>query len=264
MNFSRIITPLIFVLVFLGCKNKKEDFQLTDYHVHLKGDFTYDKALEKSKKEGINYGIAVNCGIGFPVNSDSAALTFFDQMKGSPFYIAMQAEGREWLTTFSPEVINKFDYVFTDALTWTDHKGRRMRLWMPDEVYVDDEQQFMDMYVDKIVEIISSEPIDIFVNPTFLPEVIRDDYDRLWTEKRMQKVIDAAVQHNVAIEINDRYEIPGQQFIALGKSKGLKFACGTNNKDSNFGGLNYCKEMIKAFGLEEKDFFEPEVKKTQI
>jgi len=37
--------------------------------------------------------------------------------------------------------------------------------------------------VEKTVEILENEPIDIYVNPTFPPEVIADVYDRLWTEK---------------------------------------------------------------------------------
>ncbi len=55
-----------------------------------------------------------------------------------------------------------------------------MRLWIEDEVFVEDEEQFMDMLVEKIVAILSQEPVDIYVNPTFLPEVINHNYDRLW------------------------------------------------------------------------------------
>ena len=67
----------------------------------------------------------------------------------------------------------KFDYVFTDGMTWTNPAGKRMRLWIPDEVEVGpDEQAFMDLLVSKIVGILENEPIDIYVNPTFLPAVI--------------------------------------------------------------------------------------------
>jgi hypothetical protein len=37
-------------------------------------------------------------------------------MKVTPIYLAMQAEGREWGTCFEGS-IEKFDYVFTDAMT---------------------------------------------------------------------------------------------------------------------------------------------------
>jgi hypothetical protein len=75
--------------------------------------------------------------------------------------------------------------VFTDAMTWTDHKGRRMRLVMLMRFFVDDEQQFMDELLDKIESEFSKEPVDIYVNPTFLPEKIAAKYDELWTDKRI-------------------------------------------------------------------------------
>lgn len=233
------------------------NFPVIDYHIHLKGGLTLQEALENSFRVGINYGIAVNCGLGFPVQDDAGALAFLAQFNKQPAFTAIQAEGREWTTLVSPETVAKFDYVFSDALTWSDHKGRRMRLWMADEVFVDDEQQFMDMYVDRIVEIISSEPIDIFVNPTFLPEVIAAKYDELWTTARMQRVIDAAVKHGVAIEINARYRIPSAAFIKQAKQSGCKFSFGTNNGGAELGRMEYCLDMLNECKLVAEDMFEP-------
>ncbi|MBN2269649.1 MAG: hypothetical protein JXN61_03490 [Sedimentisphaerales bacterium] len=232
------------------------DFPLVDYHVHLKGGLTLDEALEISKKNGVKFGIAQNCGLGFPVTDDAGAMQFIEKLQGRDVYIGMQAEGREWLSLFSMDLIGRFDYVFTDALTFTDDKGRRTRLWMKDEVFVEDKQAFMDMYIDKIVSIISNEPIDIFVNPTFLPECIRDEYDSLWTKERMAKVIDAAVKSGVAIEINATYKIPSKTFIIQAKKAGVKFACGTNNGGKELGNLEYCRRMIKECSLTKKDFFD--------
>ncbi len=230
-------------------------YPLIDYHIHLKGDMTYETAVEKSEKSGIKYGVAVNCGVGFPVNDDAGALAFLDSMKDSPFYLGMQAEGREWVTTFSKDVIDKFDYVFTDAMTYTDDNGKRVRLWIPEEAKISEEQKFMDDLVDRIVKIINTEPIDIYVNPTFLPEVIADKYDELWTEERMDKVIKAAKKNKVAIEINNRYKIPSETFIKRARDQGVKFAFGTNNTDSNTGDLDYCREMIAKCLLIEDDMW---------
>ena len=130
-------------------------------------------------------------------------------MKGQPVFVGMQAEGREWVTMFSRETRARFDYVFTDSMTWTNPAGKRMRLWIPEEVEIGpDQQAFMDLLVSKTVGILEKEPIDIYVNPTFLPAVIAPRYDALWTEARMTRVIDAAVKNGVAIEINARYKLP--------------------------------------------------------
>jgi len=179
-------------------------------------------------------------------------------MEGQPVFIAMQGEGREWVKLFSKETIAKFDYAFTDAMTFTDDNGKRMRLWIKEEVgEIPDKDGFMKMYVDRILGVLNNEPIDIYVNPTFLPEVIAADYDRLWTPERMQKVIDAANKNGVAIEINSRYRLPSAAFIKAAKKGGVKFSFGTNNGERDLGRLEYCVAMAKECGLEWRDVFVP-------
>lgn len=241
----------------------KDPFPLVDLHVHIKGDLTLEKAIEKSKNDNIQYGIAVNCGLGFPVHSDHGIDSFLLVMKKYPqFYVGMQAEGREWVKLFSKEAISKFDYVFTDGMTFTDEKGRRNRIWMNNETWIDNEQQFMDYLVKTIVNILNNEPVNIYVNPTFLPEQMAGRYDFFWTDARMKAVIDAALKNKKAIEINNRFKIPSEKFIRLAKQAGAKFTIGTNNIDSNFGRAEYALEMIGKCGLTENDFWKPVKKNT--
>ena len=81
----------------------EQNFPIVDYHVHLKGNFTLEDALNKSRETGIYYGIAINCGIGFPITTDQQIFEFVERMKGLPVFLAMQGEGREWVETFSGE-----------------------------------------------------------------------------------------------------------------------------------------------------------------
>jgi hypothetical protein len=237
----------------------QSDFPVLDYHVHLKEKLTRELAAEQSCKYGINYALAPNCGIGFPITCDEQAIAYLDSMKGQPFLHAMQGEGREWPTTFSKEVRDKFDFVFTDAMTFTDNKGRRTRLWIPEEVWIEDEQQYMDFIVQKICEVMK-EPMDVYVNPLFLPDQMSDRYDTFWTEERMNKVIAAMVANDKALEINNRYRIPHKPFIEKAKAAGLKFTFGTNNTDADFGKLEYCIHMMKECGITAEDMFKPNIK----
>ncbi len=235
-----------------------ENYPVVDYHVHLKGGLTLEEALRESRRLGIQYGIAINCGLGFPVTNDAAAEEFLRSMAGQPVFIAMQGEGREWVKLFSKEAVAKFDYVFTDAMTFTNDDGKRMRIWIPEEVgEIKDRERFMDMYVDRILGVLQREPIDIYANPTFLPDVIAADYHRLWTAERMQKVIGAAKTSGVAIEINNRYRVPSADFIKAAKKAGVKFSFGTNNADRNLGWLEYCLQMVTECGLTWQDIFFP-------
>ena len=254
---NRLVLLFVFAVVLTGCR-QKADFPITDLHVHIKGNFTLDDAVKKSEAEDIRYGIAINCGVGFPVHNDSQIDSALATMKDYPqFYKAMQAEGREWVDIFSRESISKFDYVFTDAMTFTDAQGRRNRIWMPRETFIDDEEEFMDYLVKTLVTILNTEPIHIYVNSTFLPAQMADRYDHFWTAERMDRVIRAAKENNIAIEINNRYEIPSAAFIKRAKDAGVKFTVGTNNADENFSGAEYARRMIMECGLKEDDFWLP-------
>ncbi len=242
-------------IIACGARN----IPMVDYHVHLKAGLTIEQALARSRRDGIQYGIAVNCGKGFPVHDDAGLRQFIDDMKSRPVFLALQAEGREWVQMVSREAVALFDYVFTDSMTWTDNRGRRMRTWVRDEVgTITDEQEFMDTLVDRAAGILEREPIDIYVNPTFLPDQIAKDYDRLWTEPRMRRVTEAAARNHVAIEINDRYHLPSPAFIRMAKAAGCKFTFGTNNGGPyDLGRSEYGLKMVEECQLTWRDFFVP-------
>ena len=235
------------------------NFPLMDLHVHVRGDLAIAQALANARKYGFTYGLAVNCGLMMGFETDEALREFIDGYEQPPeSYFAMQAEGREWLDLFSQETIDRFDYVFTDAMTWTNDNGKRMRLWIPEETEIGDPQDFMDQFVDRIETILNNEPIDIHVNPTYIPDAINHMYDELWTEDRMDRVITALVENNIALEINDSRRIPSATFIKRAKAGGVKFTFGTNNTSAaNLGRLEYCIEMVEEAGLTPQDMWIP-------
>ena len=231
---------------------------MVDYHVHLKGGLEYGPAMQHAYADNVMYGVAVNCGKDFPIKDDAGIEQFVASMKDKRVFVAMQAEGREWVTMFSPEAVAKFDYVFTDGMTWSDDEGHRMRLWMKNEVVMTDKQKFMDLLVKRIVGILDNEPVDIYVNSTFLPDVIAAEYDTLWTPERMDQVINALKRNGVAMEINNRYRIPSATYIKRAKAAGVKFTIGTNNAgDKDLGRMEYGMQMVAECGLKSDDFFMP-------
>ncbi len=233
-------------------------FPVIDFHVHLKG-WDVAQALENSRRVGIFYGLAPNCGIGFQYTNDAEVDVFIRENSGQSAFMAMQGEGREWPTTFSAETRDKFDYVFTDALTFTDHAGRRVRLWIDEEVIIDvPQEQYMELIVDKIVEVVSTEPIDIYVNPFFLPTAMTERYDEWWTDERIKRVIDVLVEKGVALEVNARYRIPNAKTIKMAMEAGVPLAFGTNNGSAeDIGALEYPIEMIKQCGITYQNMYFP-------
>jgi hypothetical protein len=232
------------------------NFPLIDFHVHLKGGLTIQDVVNISQSKGINYGVAANCGLRFPVTNNQELNTYLNSLQNAPIFKGMQAEGREWMTLFSPDTAARFDYIFTDAMTWTNSKGMRMRLWIKEETEVGDPDTFMEELVGKIEQILQ-EPIDIYVNASYIPDEILTRYNALWTEVRMNRVINALVKNKVALEISARYKIPSIDFIKKAKAAGVKFTFGTNNVVKDDLEYAYCFKMMDEAGITASDMWMP-------
>ena len=241
---------------------QQRDFPVIDYHVHLKGDLTKEMAHAMSMNYGINYGVAPNAGeggVGRMLADDGEVYAYYEEISGEPFLFGVQGEGRRWTQTFSQEALGIFEYLFTDAMTIIDHKGRNSRIYRPEEVHFDGigKEEYMDHLVDQTVLILTNEPADIYANPTFLPDELQSEYDKLWTPERVNRVLDVMEKYHIALEINPRYHIPSLDIIRRAKERNIKFTFGTNNVDSHFGRLEYALEAIEACGLQPSDLWFP-------
>lgn len=235
--------------------------QLVDYHVHLDKVVTLEKALELSKERGVKFGIVEHAGTKenhYPglLSTDDDLKGYIAKLEGKPVYKGIQAEGLDWTTCFSKEVVANLDYVLSDALTFPEKNGQRVELWRPG-VEVDDKQDFMDRYTDFNVQVMAREPIDILANPTFLPACLDSEFDSLWTKERIRRIIDAAVKYNVAIELNTAYRLPRSAFLRLAKDAGVRFSFGSNIHGLDVGKLDYAASVIRELGLTPKNIFTP-------
>jgi histidinol phosphatase-like PHP family hydrolase len=134
-----------------------------------------------------------------------------------------------------------------------------MRTWIPEEIgTITNVQEFMDTLVDRAVGILEREPVDIYANPTYLPDQLAKDYETLWTDERRYKVANAAAKNNVAVELNNRYKLPSASFIKLMKASGCKFTFGTNNTGpDDVGRCEYALQMVDECALGQANFFVP-------
>ncbi len=235
---------------------------LIDCHVHL-DELGLDKMAEVSKSKGVLFGIVEHAGTKehkYPVvlGNDADLQRHIDMLSKKPVLKGIQAEGLDWMTCFSKAMIAKLDYVLTDALTFVERDGRLVNLWKKEQVRIDDAQDFMDRYVEHHVRIITTEPIDILANGTYLPDVLQKDFDALWTEKRMRKIIDAAAKHKVAIEISSGFKLPKSNFLTLARDAGVKFSFGTNaRKEAAAGNPAHSLETARTLGLARAQCFTP-------
>lgn len=242
-------------------RHQQVDFPVIDFHVHLKGGLTKEQAHAKSLNYGINYGIAPNVGeggVGRMLRSDAEADAYYAEVKDLPFLRGAQGEGRKWPYEFSRRALEMFDYLFTDAMTIVDD-GVPLRIYRPAEFKLNGRtrEEWMDFLVSQIEKILTNEPVDIYANATYLPPPLAADYDALWTDARINRLLDTLVENHVALEISARYRIPSAKIISRAKARGIKFTFGTNNENADFGRLEYALDMVDACGLTAADVWFP-------
>lgn len=240
---------------------QQTDFPVVDWHVHLKGGLTKEQAHALSMNYGINYGVAPNAGeggVGRMLANDEEVRDYLQEVRPLPFHCGVQGEGRKWTQTFSPEALNAFDYLFTDAMTIIDADGRNARIYRPEEVhYTQGKERYMEQIAQQTCLILRNEPADIFANATYLPDDMNEEYAHFWTDERIDSVLSIMQRYGIALEISARYRIPSKEVICRAKERGLKFTFGTNNVDADFGRLEYCAECVRDCGLQPTDMWWP-------
>ncbi len=231
----------------------RHNVPMVDYHVFCRNGMTLADALRKSRKDGIQYGITAR------VENDAAAEQWLHSLDGRPVFYAFYAAHRNWTRIISRQTAQRFDYVLADSRTWTDGKGRPVRLSVPQEASsITNRQEFLDSLLDQTIERLSTEPIDIYASPTYLPAAMRAEADDLWTERRVAKLIDALLKNQVAIEINTQEQLPNRAFIEQAKQGGCKFGFGTANETAaELKRCEYGLQMVETCKLDWHNFFAP-------
>lgn len=233
----------------------KPNFPVTDYHVHLSNTLTIDRALQLGKERGVQVGIVEHPGEGFPIKTDSDLQKYIDGLRKHSVHIGLQPVYPGWSKAFSKPVLAQLDYVLMDALTLPNPDGTWLPIWQIDTM-VDDAEAFMTRYMQFIEQVMTTEPIDIFGWPTFLPVPIARHYSQLWTPKRVDRIIEMAKAKKLAIEINEVAHVPDETFITRARKAGLKFTFGTDSRNEHATHFYYCYQMAQKCDLTEADMFE--------
>jgi hypothetical protein len=212
-----------------------DNFPLMDLDVQLSNGLTLDQALANSRKFGYTYGIVFN---GLPPPGFR---------RPPQAFVGLKINGRDSLASLASQPRGKFDYVIADTVTWTDG-----------DVAVGDPESFMDQLIGRIEQLAGNGHVNIFAGATALPDSLKADYDTLWTTERMDRVIKALKDGNVAMEINDRLRVPSAAFINRAKAAGIRFTFGSDNTGPNdLGRLSYCITMIGECHLAAKNLWQP-------
>ena len=156
-------------------------------------------------------------------------------------------------------VLDQLDYVLMDALTLPNPDGTWLAIRQIDTM-VDHTESFMQRYMQFREQVMTTEPIDIFAWPTFLPGPMARQHSQLRTPRRVDHISEMAKSRKLAIEISEVAPVPDEKFIMRAKQSGLKFTFGTDSRNQNATHFYYCYPMAQRCDLSEEDMFVPKQK----
>ena len=232
---------------------------ITDYHIHIRGGMTPEKAALRQERSGIRSAVLENFGREWPLSDNDKLKAFIEassaaRADGRRLLIGIQVNDRDWFQRIDPALRQRLDYVLADTMIiGVTATGTARRLWLPGLV-IPDAEAWMEQYMKHNLQILD-EPISILANPTYLPPCIADKYDQLWTEARMRQVIAKAVAKGIALEIQAESKFPKPAFLRLAKSMGAKFSFGTNNFTDKPKDLARWHEAIELLQLQPADLW---------
>ncbi len=237
------------------------DFPLEDYHVHL-NQLNIDQVVEKSKETGIKYGILEHGGTkenDYPIvlSNDKDLLGWVEKLRDKGVYAGMQAEWIDWVPCFSKEALSQLDYVLTDSWTVRDKNGKRVKAFSGGYDPGDDAEAFMKWYVDWIVEILETTPLDIWSHPMWVTRKFNGQVETLWTEERMRRVVMTCKSTNTAVEIDSSVKLPTMPFLKMAKEEGIRFSFGASSQGTRINPIDWSIATAKELGLTKKDMFQP-------
>jgi histidinol phosphatase-like PHP family hydrolase len=258
--FSNSLYPKDATLKLLQAECKKRGIVITDYHIHIRGGMTPKLAAKRELDSGIRSSAMENHGREWEIFDNEKLAVFADKAKkidvnGRKIPVGIQVNDRDWYRQIDEKTRAKFDYILADTMIMGKlPDGRDNRLWLVKEIQ--DPDKWMEEYMAHNLKVLD-EPIDILANPTYLPLPIADQYDRLWTQERMKKIISKAVEKGIAIEIQAMSPFPRPKFLKLAKEMGAKFSFGTNNFDPRPKDLSRWLEVIVWLDLKGEDIWTP-------
>lgn len=242
---------------------EKTGLDLTDYHIHLRGGMTAEKAVERARKTGLKSGVLENHGRDWPLSTNEILDRFVADVEkynatlppAERVKIGIQVNDRDWFKTIDPKIYRRLDYVLADTMIMgVGADGKPQKLWLLPKDYETDEDVWFERYFQHCMTVVN-EPIDILANVTYLPDFIANRYDELWTDARMRTLIQAAIDADVALEVQAESAFPKPRFVKLALEMGAKLSFGSNNFDDRLKDASAWQTTIENFDIKNENLW---------
>ncbi len=222
--------------------------RLCDFHIHLRGGMTVEKALARERASGIASAFIANHGRGWEIDTNEKLNAFIDTARatgltdGRLIRVGAQVNDRDWYRQIDAATRSRLDFILADALIMDGQK-----LW--EDFPIPDPEAWMERYFAHNMQILD-EPITILANPTYLPKPLESQWDNLWTDTRLKALFAKAKEKGIALEV--QAESPFQQhprYVKFARESGCLISLGTNNFDDKALSLDAWFSALDALDL---------------
>ena len=236
--------------------------KLPDLHVHSThsdGETTVAEIARLALKRGITVAVADHLSPYHMLYDNDAFDTYERDVRRHGLYLSGEYCIGEAIPV-GPDRLERLDFLIGGLHAAPDGPGEKVFFWSDKDVK--DVTAFMDNSFALIEDAFESEPIDILAHPTYLPLRLMDTYDDIWSEERVRRLAELAVEHDVALEISGRWGVPRPRALEICLSAGATFSTGSDSHHANnLFDLEYPYRVIDELGITEDRLFLPAKRK---
>jgi len=229
----------------------------TDLHLH--STFTDGKAdvatlAAEAAQKGFEIAISDHYSAPYGMQGEITLARYLDELGRHAVYRSVEVDlGRE--QDIAPVQRSRLDYCITSLHMVLDDDGDRI---LPDRYSATAMRHFMECATRQYERGLHASCASVVGHPTFLQDLPRAGQDELWTPELRRRVIAAAVETGIALELSTRYSVPTETFVREALAAGARFAVGSDgHRLEALGVIDYARRLSANLEIPEDRFFLP-------
>jgi histidinol phosphatase-like PHP family hydrolase len=117
---------------------------------------------------------------------------------------------------------------------------------------------YMDAFVDNLERFAREMPVDILAHPTLVTLSLRQhDAERLWTEDREERVVEALFHAGIAFELSSRYP-PPERLVRRAVDRGVRCSLGSDgHSPAQVADVARPLALARALGVADAELYDP-------
>jgi histidinol phosphatase-like PHP family hydrolase len=203
---------------------------------------------------GFDIAISDHYSTYFGMEGDDTLSRYLDALEKHSIYRAIELDlGQE--QPILPENKERLDYCVGSMHMVADEHGERVK---PDRDSAGSMSRYMSCAVAQFERGIHSGIHSMIGHPTYLPDLPREGQDELWTPELRKRIIAAAVETGVALELSTRYTAPNEVLVREALAAGATFAVASDGHyPGAIGVIDYPRRLIAELEIPDDRFFLP-------